>query len=568
MNVLGFNSFFEHPSVALISNGELIFAIEDERFTGVKHGKKYTPYKAYVPFDSMYHALKYTGLKISEIDEIAYSYSSSLHLRSLYGCLTGSRLSSLREEWAAYKTVRNTKIALHSNFEVPLKYREILDTAMISRIPYREWGHHLSHAASVFYCSGFLDSLIIVADGSGENDCTSVYVAKEKTIRRIAKIPLPHSLGLYYSFITKHLGFEPFSDEFKVMGLSAYGKPRFQKEMAEFLTPDHKGGYKLSIKHLLHLNRLLGDERTPGKPITDIYLDIACSAQKHLEETIESLVTYYLRETKMRTLCLAGGTFLNCVSNGKLFSNKFVEKVFVQPAAHDAGTAIGAAALSSISRGGKVQLSYNSMFLGTSYSNNEIEAILKDSKCNYGKVDDAGLIQLIATRLYQGHIGCLFRGRMEFGPRSLGNRSIIASPSAPAILQKINSLKGREQFRPLAPIVTEEAFATYFEGYPNRYMSFTVSVKEEVRNIIPAVTHVDGTARAQVVAYKDDPFLHQLLTAFSSSSGFPVLINTSLNVRGKPIVEHPIEALGLLFSHGFDFLVLENFFISNNEQKI
>jgi len=561
MNILGINSFFEHPSVALISNDTLVFAIEEERLTGIKHGKRYTPYKSYVPFDSIFAALRFQGLTIADIDEIAYSYNSITHLFSIYGCLTGQRLSSLQEELAAFNSCRNIKATLQSDFEIPLKYQKILSPQKLKHIPYREWDHHLCHAASTFFSSGFDDALVVVADGSGEHDSTSVFVGKGKELKRIANFPIPHSLGLFYSLVTKHLGFEPFADEFKVMALASYGQPRFKDAMDTIMHLDNQKCYRVDIKALTNLVPLLGPARIPDTPLTDIHFDIASSAQKHLEMALESVIRHYASITKLRRLCLAGGTFLNCVANGVIASRGWFDDIFVHPASHDAGTAIGAAILSSISRGGVNRLKYNSMALGTSYTDEQVESILKHGNIHYRRFNTPDLVQYLAKVLAEGKICGLFRDRMEFGPRALGKRSLLASPSDKTMLKRINDLKGREQFRPLAPIVTEEAFPAFFDGWQNRYMLFTTQVRNEAKERIPAVTHVDGSSRVQVVKANDDKFLHDLLNCFAEHTGIPVLINTSLNIRGKPIVEDPTDALSLFYSSGLDVIAIGNFLI-------
>jgi len=565
MNIIGINSFFEHPSVALISNSNLVFAIEEERLTGIKHGKRYTPYKSYVPFDSIFTALRYQGLTIADIDEIAYSYNSITHLLSLFGCLTGQRISSLQEELAAFNSCRNIKSALQSDFEIPLKYQHILSPQKLKNVSYREWDHHLCHAASTFFSSGFDNALVVVADGSGEHDSTSVFVGKGKVLKRIANFPIPHSLGLFYSFITKHLGFEPFSDEFKVMALASYGQPRFKEAMNIILHPDNQRGYRVDVKALTNLVPLLGTARMPGTSLTDIHYDIASSAQKHLEMILESVIQHYASITKSRKLCLAGGTFLNCVANGVIASRGWFDDIFVHPASHDAGTAIGAATLSSIARGGDYRIKYDSMALGTSYTDEQVESILRHAKISYRRLDTLDLVQYLANVLAEGKICGLFRDRMEFGPRALGKRSLLASPTDKNMLKRINDLKGREQFRPLAPIVTEEAFPVFFDGWQNRYMLFTVQVRNEAKERIPAVTHVDGSSRVQVVKASDDKFLHDLLNCFAARTNIPVLINTSLNVRGKPIVEDPTEAISLFYTSGLDVMVIGNYLIEREQ---
>ncbi len=562
MNILGINSFFEHPAVALIRDGELAFAIEDERLTRIKHGKSYTPYRTYIPFDGMHAALRSQGLKSSDLDAIAYSYDSGLHLRSsLWGSLLGHRYSTICEEWAAYRSVARIPAVLTSNFDIPWRYRDRLCAEDLSKVPYHEWNHHLSHAASAFFCSGYDEALVVVSDGSGEQACTSIYTGRGASLEKVTEIVLPHSLGLFYSFITCHIGFQPFSDEYKVMGLAAYGKPTFKRQMEQLVGLRPDGSYWVNASTMRRLETLLGPVRQPGVPLENRHRDIAHSAQVHLEEVLVHLVTHHLRVTGMRKLCLAGGTFLNCVANGRLAALVAAEDIFVQPAAHDAGTAIGAAALSWINAGGKPQLKYDSYCLGTAYSDEDIEATLCQARANYRRLDDDA-VQKIANLLAAEQTLAIFRGSMEFGPRALGHRSIIASPRSVRTRKMLNELKVREQFRPLAPIVASEAFDKLFDGTPNRYMMMTSRVRSDARERIPAVVHADGSARVQIVRPQDDPFLHDVLTAFGERAGTPVLINTSLNVRGKPIDESPTQAISSFYTSGLDFLLIGPFLVN------
>lgn len=561
MNVLGINSFFEHPAVALATDGKLAFALEDERLTRVKHGKGYTPYKTYLPIDSIYSALRFADLKLADIDEIAYSYDRWKHLASLWGCFTGHRLSSFHEEIAAFRSVSNLQAAGAGGFEIPRRYRDRIDPNDFRKVAFRAWDHHLSHAASAFFCSGYDKALVLVADGSGENACTSVYVGTGKHLKKIRQISLPHSLGFFYSFITEHLGFEPFSDEYKVMGLAAYGEDRYAAQMGAILSIHSDGGYRIDRSRLHALSREIGPARHHGEPLTQQHKDIAKSAQLRLEQAVEALTLAALHETGLNKICAAGGTFLNILVNSRLAALPQVSDMFVQPAAHDAGTAIGAAALSNIRRGGQPQLTYSSMFLGTEASDAEVERHLKVSNVAYRVMTDAPA--QIAELLHRENIVALYRSRMEFGPRALGNRSLLASPVSARTRAKLNDLKVREQFRPLAPLILSERFDEFFEGPKNRYMMFTVNVRDDVKARIPAVTHADGTARAQVIYREDDPFLHDLLVQFERREGVPILINTSLNVRGKPIDESPFDAMASFFTSGIDYLVMGKYLVEH-----
>lgn len=563
MKILGINNYFEHPAVALIIDGELVFAVEDERFTRIKHGKIYTPYKTFIPYNAIYATLKSHNLTFKDLDEVAFSYSRKEHIKGLLGCFTGRRISSFREELSAFRSASNIWKALKSGYELPQKYRGIISPTDVKNVAYKEWDHHVSHAASAFFCSGFTDSLIVVADGSGEIACTSIYIGKGKNIHKIAQISLPNSLGFFYSFITKHLGFEPFSDEYKVMGLAAYGEDKYRTEMEKLVENQPNGKYVVNMQKLYNLSSLLGEMRPHDGLLEQRHKDIARSAQNKLEETLEHIVRYFMQETDMNNLCLAGGIFLNILANARLVELSLVKNFFIQPASHDAGTAIGAAALSWVNRGGKPQIDYPSMFLGTEYDDHEIEKVLTISNVKYELLDKNTTVIKLAGLLAKENIIALYRGRMEFGPRALGNRSLLASPKSRRTHEKLNELKVREQFRPLAPLVTFESFEKYFIGKPSRYMMLTVKVREEAKQIMPAVVHQDGTARTQVIYKEHDEFLFNLLKTFENQSGIPVLINTSMNVRGKPIDENPYDALATFLTSGIDYLMIGNFLIKN-----
>ena len=562
MIIVGINSYFEHPAVAVIADGKVCFAAEDERFTGIKHGCRYSPYRTYLPVRALYHALRTCGIRSCDVTEIAYSYSGVDHLLSLWGCLTGRRFSTVREEFAAWRSLRHVRASLCGGYEIPTGYRAILDPSALAAASYSEWNHHLAHAASAFHCSGFDEALTVVSDGAGEASATSVYVGRGSTLVRIGRVDLPHSLGILYSLVTRHLGFEPFADEYKVMGLAAYGTPTYAEAFRRLVTLRQPAAYRIDKLLLQNLEAILGPARAPDAPLESTHMNIARSLQQRLEEALEHVVTAYLSRTRLRRLCLAGGTFMNCVANGRLAVLPGVDEVFVQPAAHDAGTALGAAILSHRRLGGAMPVTFSSASLGTSYADKEMVTALRDAGIPYRRLTDEALVDEIAARLERGQIGALFRGRMEFGSRALGMRSIIASPSAPNMRDRLNAIKGREDFRPVAPMVVGEAFDRFFEGVPNRYMAMTARVRAVARPLIPAAVHVDGTARPQVVWVDQDPFMHALLCACERRTGVPVVINTSLNLRGKPIVESPIDALACFCTSSMEFLVLGQLLVS------
>jgi carbamoyltransferase len=421
--------------------------------------------------------------------------------------------------------------------------------------------HHSSHAASAYCYSGFEESLAFVADCCGEKSCTSLYIGSGKGLRKIKSFDVPHSLGIMYSIMTKYLGFNTFQDEYKVMGLASYGTDRYRKEFGNFIKYDKQGNYFIDKKNIFRLEAFIGPARKSGEPITERHKDIARTAQSILEDILINMLTYYREKTGIKKLCMAGGIALNCVANGKIYEEHIFDDIFVQPMSSDAGTALGAAALANFKLNGEIQIEFDNMYLGTEYSDEAIEETLKASALKYQYLSDDIMIKTIAKCLEEGKIGGLFRGRMEAGPRALGNRSVIASPIQDDMLERINRIKSREMFRPIAPIIKEDKFDQYFSGAKNQYMLFACSVKPEAKKYIKAVTHVDNTSRVQAVTIKSNKFVYLLIDEFERLTGVPVIINTSLNFYGLPIVESPVDAIGSFYSSGLDFLVIGSYFL-------
>lgn len=561
MMILGVNSYFEHPSVVLLRGSEVLFAAEDERFTRIKHGRRYSPFQSYFPMEALDAALRTTGVQAREIREIAFSYSGRHHLLGLVGCLLGRRVSSLRDEISAYFMLRNIRATLRTEYAYSQRHRARLSPEVLKDIPFREWPHHDCHASSAYHCSGFDEALVVVADGAGELDACTVYHGRDGRLGRIAAVPIPHSLGIFYSMLTAHIGFEPFSDEFKVMAMAALGKDRYGRQMRDILKLRPGGSYAVDMNRLRGLGDLLGPTRKPSEPLGERHYDIARSAQARLEEALLHVIGHHLERTGCRDLCLAGGVFMNCVFNGALAAKGLARRLYVQPVAHDAGTALGAAILSARRLGGDVRPKLPSLALGTAYTDEEVRRLLDKAGVAGERVPEEQLPGRVASLLARGKVGGIFRGRMEFGSRALGQRSLIASPCFPEMRDRLNLIKSREGFRPVAPVVTEEAFSKYFIGEPNPFMSFAAQARESRRGNIPACVHDDGSARPQTVGAETQPFLHALLRAVGEATGHEVLVNTSLNILGRPIVEAPLDALACFSMSPMDFLLLENHLI-------
>jgi carbamoyltransferase len=447
--------------------------------------------------------------------------------------------------------------------------------------------HHTAHAASGFYLSGFNESLILVSDGMGEFHSATVAVGQGNEIQTIAQIPGLHSLGILYGVFTLHLGFYLGLDEYKVMGLAPYGNPRrFFSTLMDLVKLNADGTYQIPLllqnrtlaeketyaRTLLLLTERFGPPREPESAITQDHMDIAAALQAVLQASTMHVLQHFKKTTGQNNLCLAGGVALNCSVNGALRRSRLFRGMFVQPAAGDDGTALGAALYVQRTREPAVRRARPPMPLwGPEYDREDIVQFLRTrTDCyvvEYTAFDE--LVQEVARRLAHGQITGWFQGRMEFGPRALGNRSILADPRDPTMRNRINQLvKKREEFRPFAPAVTAEAAAQYFdirigEELTYAHMLFVAQVRKPYRAQLPAVTHVDGSARVQAVAQANHPRFWQLLDAFGNVSGVPILLNTSFNVRGQPIVRTPQEAFETFLSAQLDALVIGDFLVTS-----
>jgi carbamoyltransferase len=562
MNILGINNFFEHPSISIICDGKLVFSIEEERLTKIKGGKRYSPYSVYIPFRSIYAGLKYMNMTIKDIDVIAFSYKKWKHFKESFTCLAGKRYSTFGDEMCAMEGLMHLKKALHSQYETFQYMMDCIPTEDLKKVPIVYYDHHSSHGASAFFCSGFQKSLVLVADGCGEGSSTTLYLGQGNHMDRIKEFKLPHSLGFFYSMVTHHLGFNTFQDEYKVMGLASYGKNKFLEEFKKVITYDENGFYKINKKMLNNLDEVFGPARKPSDPIEERYKDIAKSLQFITEDILIKFLKYNQKKYNVKNLCMAGGVALNCVANGKISNAGIFEHIFVQPISGDAGTSVGAAALYNAEKNPtSPQLKYDDFYLGTSYNNDKILDCIKQAGITYEYMEDENIISEAAKLMAEGKVGGIFRGRMEAGPRALGNRSVIASPIPDDMLKRINKIKGREMFRPIAPIVLEEKFDEYFEGEKNRYMLFTCNVKPEKKAKIPAVTHVDYSSRVQTVTKESNEFVYELIKEFDRLTRVPVIINTSLNFKGQPIVENPLDAIGNFYTSGLEFIIIGNYLL-------
>lgn len=566
MNILGINEYAHDVSVSLIVDNNLVAAVEEERFTKEKHQIGFLRALGKPPINSINWALNFANISIKDIDKIAYSWNfkpslpntiknmfvsyfnnrkRSQNKRIMNRLYKESFLLRYPNQMDGYLGKINTALSeylLRSNF--------IKNT--FGKIPIEYVRHHLAHASSAFRASGFSKSNVIVIDGRGENESTSLYIAKDNKIEKIKSFPVENSFGALFEVITKSiLGMGKF-EAGKTMGLSSYGKPR--KEFLKIIKI-LKGKYSINwneVKKLMKYRYVKGE-------FTEEQKDIAATLQQVLDDASLELTKYLYEMSGYKNLCLAGGVTFNCNMNAYLLDSDYVKDIFIQPAANDAGTSLGAALEVS-----KTNFKMEHVYWGQEYSNDEIKKILDRNKIKYNYYDD--IEGITAELINNNKIIGWFQGRMEFGPRALGNRSILANPTNPKMKEIINYyVKHREWWRPFAPSVIEEKMGKWFnKPYPSPFMLLNFEVLEDKRKEIPAVTHFDGTARVQSVNKKINKRYYNLLKNLEKINGVPIVLNTSFNDR-EPILRTPEECLKTFFTTGLDCLVIENYLIKKNK---
>ena len=574
MKILGISAFYHDSSAALIVDGEIIAAAQEERFTRKK-------FDASFPEQSIRFCLKKAGLRLSELDEIVYYEKPWLSFERLLESLVATVPRSFGMFLAAMPIWMREK--LNTRGTLVKKIKNYFPQENIPPIAFSE--HHLSHAASAFYPSPFKDAAILCLDGVGEWATTSAWIGKDNEIESLWEIHFPHSLGLLYSAFTHFCGFKVNSGEYKLMGLAPYGKPIYAETIKKHLIDiKDDGSFRLNLKYFpfsqsmhmtnKHFAKLFGASvRTAEGPMLEVHKDLAASIQKVTEEVLVKLARHLQKQTGQKNLCLAGGVALNCVANGLLMREKIFENIWVQPAAGDAGGSLGAALASYYlqhRRPRQVQNtdSMQQALLGPSFSEAEIREVLERCKVSYQFLNDAELLAAAVQDLTAQKVLGWFQGAMEYGPRALGNRSILGDPRDHDMRARMNlKIKFRESFRPFAPVILADKVAHLFQNpAADPYMLFVSHVKPQFAEAFPAVTHVDGSARIQKI---DDPErkLFHLLKAFEKDTGCPLLINTSFNVRGEPIVCSPFEALRCFVQTDMDSLYLGNFRITKEHQN-
>jgi carbamoyltransferase len=548
-------------AAALLIDGELVAAAEEERFTGSKHTPQF-------PIHAIRYCLKEAGISIDEIDELAHGFNYA-PVRDLYMQDETSR--------ELYRKVFSREALLD---QVNRSLPGFPDSKVFSV------GHHLAHAASAAFTSGWDECLVVVNDAMGEVESLSVYDFHDGELERIASIGANDSIGILYSLVTLHLGFDFNSDEYKIMGLAPYGDAaRFRPFFERAVELRQDGTIRIPILKLnrtreeretylatrAHLRDHLIAPRLPSDPVISAHEDIAAALQECLEHAVLHVCTHFAEKTGLRRIALAGGVALNCTANGKLMHSGLFDEVYVQPVAGDDGVALGAALYRAAHAGEAINRRMPIPLLGPRYRSSDIETALRSfgERIHWRRLDSlettcAAAAQLIAD----GRVIAWDRGRMEYGPRALGNRSILADPAHPEMRDRINAMvKKREAFRPFAPACSIEEASRWFEVAPGEqhpYMISVVDVRPEARALLPAITHVNGSARLQTVSEGDNPDFHALLVAVGKTTGRQMVLNTSFNVKGQPIVNTPHEAIETFLGTGIEFLFLENYHVTRS----
>lgn len=593
MKILGLSAFYHDSGAALIEDGNIIAAAQEERFTRVKHDAGF-------PVKSIEYCLKQAGLKPSDIDGIAFYEKPFLKFERLLETYLAFAPKGFLSFTKAIPLWLNEKLfqkkLLKEEF-VKLGFSEKQSNEVLFST------HHLSHAASAFFASPFEESLVLTMDGVGEWDTTTVYLGKGHQLKKVYELHFPHSLGLLYSAFTYYCGFKVNSGEYKLMGLAPYGKPKFADKIKKHIIDiKEDGSFRLDLSYFDYCTGLTmtnqkfnalfeNNYRAPESKLEQIHMDLAASIQVVLEEIVVKICCHLKTKYSQTNLCLAGGVALNCVANGKIHKLDIFKNIWVQPAAGDAGGSLGAALAAYHMHHEKPRVvnsddSMQGSYLGPQFNDSEIEDFLKSKNASYFRLADDSLLEYTVLKLADEKVIGWFQGRMEFGPRALGARSIIADSRSEKMQKVLNlKIKFRESFRPFAPAVLEEDVAEWFDyNQKSPYMLMVANVHSdkltanystnrtgiellnEIRSVIPAVTHIDKSARIQTVSKKTNSRFHALISKFKEKTGVPVLINTSFNIRGEPIVCSPSDAYKCFMGTHMDLLILENFVLVKEDQ--
>jgi len=571
MKILGFNSYGHDSAAALLINNEIAFAVEEERLNRKKHAVVF-------PETAIRACLDYENLSIDDLDHVAFFWNPTISLSKIpvYLLKFWDKVPTLLREQRSFEVEENLGMLnyLLDMYKLPTKLKETFQ-AQNTKFKFHFLEHHLCHAASAFFPSPFEESAILTIDGAGEWATTLLAQGKGNNISKIETVNTPYSLGAFYQAVSIHLGFKLIEGPGKMMGLASYGKPdgKVYEQMKQLFRLKDNGGFDFDMSYFSYhytrksgvsekFTKLFGESKKEGKDWSEHELEVAAAAQHIVEDVVMHMAKHLKKVTKSDNLCMAGGVALNSVTNGIIAKSGLFRDIFIQPAAGDSGTAIGAALLLNHQKLNRPRQIQKTAFLGPEYDNEACLKAIQDAGLPY-RIAGEEIYNFTAEKLMQNKIIAWFQGRMEFGPRALGNRSILANPMDKDMKDILNKrVKFREAFRPFAAIVTEEDCGTFFDhNYPNPYMLLVYNVREEYRSIMPSLTHVDGTVRIQTVNENENAPMQKLLKTFESISGYPVLINTSFNIKGEPIVCTPQDAVRSFANADMDFLILNDIIV-------
>lgn len=559
MNILGISAFYHDSAAAIIVDGRVVAACEEERFSRIKHDNHF-------PHEAIRRCLTLTNLTIDDIDIVAYYEKPLLKFERILETFIQTYPKAIAPFLQAIPDWLGQKIQIEHIIRDSVKFKK-----KIYFIP-----HHVSHAASVYFTSPFTHAAILTIDGVGEYQTTGLWQANHESIKSIASINFPDSVGLLYSTFTAFLGFKINEDEYKVMGLSAYGEPTYAPQIRQLINIKKDGSFKMDMRYFGYqhtfrmwnraFESLFGPPRKPTDPITKRHKDIAASIQYITEEIFFSILNHLYDETKEKNLCMSGGVALNALANGKIYDKTPFTHVHILGSASDSGTAIGAALYTyhSILKH-TPHTPLPTLSLGTSYTNEEITRILQQYPVSYTEVsDEQTLLDTVANHLRTGKIIGWFQGQMEFGPRALGNRSIIASTHPRSMKTKVNIIKRREQFRPFAGSALQETIHNFFvvpeKKHYSPFMNVCFQVRKEKQEALAAIVHKDGTCRIQTVSAANGIY-YRLIRTYFKKTGIACILNTSFNLKGEPIVETPRQALEDFLKTPMDYLILNSLII-------
>ncbi len=577
MYILGLSFYYHDGSAALIRDGQVLAAGEEERFSRRKHDPGF-------PEKAIAFCLKQAGITMDQVDYVVFYEKPFIKFERLLLTAFSTFPRSAKVFRESMLTWIQKKLWVRSM---------ILEKLKIPRKKLLFADHHMSHAAAAFYCSPFEEAAILTLDGAGEWTTSTMGVGRGTKIEIMKEMRFPHSVGLLYSAFTAYCGFEVNEGEYKLMGMAPYGEPKYVDRIMKMIRINDDGSLWQDMKYFAYhwsathsftpaFEEVMGrpgrDPALEDKSLDPFYCDVAMSIQKVTETIVLKMASHLAQITGLKKLCMAGGVALNSVANAKIIGQTGIEELYVMPAAGDDGGSVGAALWAchhvlGQPRTGPLEHAY----LGSEYGDAEIEAFLKGNGIHYTYVsDDETFFTRVADDLVAGKVAGWFRGRFEFGPRALGSRSIIADSRSAKMKELVNAkIKFREAFRPFAPSVLAERAAEYFEmpdghgePWPARFMLYVVPVRPEKRDVIPAITHVDGSGRLQTVIRKWNPAYHRMIEIFGQKTGVPVILNTSFNLKGEPIVETPAQAFNTFSRSEMDVLYLRNFIVERDAKKI